>query len=123
AEFIVVCFQKYGTKCNNDEQRGQNSPLDFVRLQNPHACTISKKNHPIAIFQLYVGHECLVFEILRSDFIHKSLELFIADPRHTFCGVGIKDDVDKLYDHHGLRVGRIADLNDLARMATNGIQV
>ncbi|KAL7082016.1 hypothetical protein ACP275_14G074300 [Erythranthe tilingii] len=76
-----------------------------------------QEDHPIAVLQLCVGHDCLVFQILRSDFIPKSLQLFLADPRHTFCGVGIKDDVDKLYDHHGLRVGRIADLNNLARMS------
>ncbi|EYU45731.1 hypothetical protein MIMGU_mgv1a021785mg [Erythranthe guttata] len=76
-----------------------------------------QEDHPIAVLQLCVGHDCLVFQILRSDFIPKSLQVFLADPRHTFCGVGIKDDVDKLYDHHGLRVGRIADLNDLARMS------
>ncbi|XP_012837885.1 PREDICTED: Werner Syndrome-like exonuclease [Erythranthe guttata] len=55
---------------------------------------------------------------LLIDFIPVSLHAFLADPRHTFCGVGIKDDVDKLYDHHKLRVRKIADLNDLARLAT-----
>ncbi|EYU37104.1 hypothetical protein MIMGU_mgv1a020401mg [Erythranthe guttata] len=65
-----------------------------------------------------IGNRCLIFQLLHADFIPVSLHAFLADPRHTFCGVGIKDDVDKLYDHHKLRVRKIADLNDLARLAT-----
>ncbi|EYU28991.1 hypothetical protein MIMGU_mgv1a025909mg [Erythranthe guttata] len=76
------------------------------------------ENHPIAILQLSIGNRCLIFQLLHADFIPVSLHAFLADPRHTFCGVGIKDDVDKLYDHHKLRVRKIADLNDLARLAT-----
>ncbi|EYU25844.1 hypothetical protein MIMGU_mgv1a024907mg, partial [Erythranthe guttata] len=80
-----------------------------------------REDHPIAILQLCVGNRCLVFQILHADFIPPLLHAFLIDPRHTFCGVGIKDDVDKLYSHHGLRVGRTSDLNDLARLAmTNG---
>ncbi|XP_012837882.1 PREDICTED: uncharacterized protein LOC105958418 [Erythranthe guttata] len=57
-----------------------------------------------------------VFDL--ADFIPVWLHPFLADPRHTFCGVSIKDDVDKLYDRHKLCVRKIADLNDLARLAT-----
>ncbi|EYU43504.1 hypothetical protein MIMGU_mgv1a026622mg [Erythranthe guttata] len=62
------------------------------------------ENHPIAILQLSIGNRCLIFQLLHADFIPVSLHAFLADPCHTFCGVGIKDD--------------IADLNDLARLAT-----
>ncbi|KAI3471482.1 hypothetical protein Pfo_031304 [Paulownia fortunei] len=56
--------------------------------------------------------------ILHADYIPPSLHAFLADPRHTFCGVGIQEDAKKLYDHHGLRVGSVADLNELARLAS-----
>ena len=75
-------------------------------------------DHPIAILQLCVGHHCLIFQILHADYIPPSLHAFLADPRHTFCGVGIQEDAKKLYDHHGLRVGSVADLNELARLAS-----
>ncbi|XP_012851108.1 PREDICTED: Werner Syndrome-like exonuclease [Erythranthe guttata] len=75
------------------------------------------EDHPVAILQLCIGNRCLIFQILHVDFIPPSLNTFLSDPRHTFCGVGIEDDVDRLYRHHGLRVGRILELNDLARLA------
>ncbi|XP_012854469.1 PREDICTED: exonuclease 3'-5' domain-containing protein 2-like [Erythranthe guttata] len=94
------------------EERGGCLDTEWLPNLNP------GENHPIAILQLSIGNRCLIFQLLHADFIPVSLHAFLADPRHTFCGVGIKDDVDKLYDHHKLRVRKIADLNDLARLAT-----
>ncbi|KAL0374580.1 UNVERIFIED_CONTAM: hypothetical protein Sradi_3373700 [Sesamum radiatum] len=75
-------------------------------------------DHPIAILQLCVGQHCLVIQLLHADCIPPSLYAFLADPRHVFCGVGVQEDVKKLYDHHGLTVVNTADLNDLASLAS-----
>lgn len=74
-------------------------------------------NHPVATLQLLVGVDCLIFQLLHADSIPQSLRVFLADPSNTFCGVGIKEDCDRLLDHHGLQVGSMADLNALALMA------
>ncbi|KAL2251024.1 Werner Syndrome-like exonuclease [Sesamum indicum] len=75
-------------------------------------------DHPVAILQLCVGQYCLIVQLLHADCIPPSLYGFLADPRHVFCGVGVQEDVKKLYDHHGLTVANTADLNDLARLAS-----
>ncbi|EYU43503.1 hypothetical protein MIMGU_mgv1a023177mg, partial [Erythranthe guttata] len=64
-----------------------------------------EKNHPIAILQLSIGNRCLIFQLFHANFIPVSLHAFLADPRHTFYGVLSKKT-------------KIADLNDLARLAT-----
>ncbi|KAL0346765.1 UNVERIFIED_CONTAM: hypothetical protein Scaly_1692500 [Sesamum calycinum] len=75
-------------------------------------------DHPIAILQLCVGQHCLIVQLLHADCIPPSLHAFLADPRHVFCGVGVQEDVNKLFDHHGLIVGNTGDLNELARLAS-----
>ncbi|KAK4428791.1 hypothetical protein Salat_1179000 [Sesamum alatum] len=76
------------------------------------------EDHLVAVLQLCVGQHCLIFQLLHADYIPASLHAFLADPRHTFCGVGIQEDVRKLYDHHGLWVRNVTNLNEL--MARSG---
>ncbi|KAG8376244.1 hypothetical protein BUALT_Bualt09G0042900 [Buddleja alternifolia] len=71
-------------------------------------------DHPVAIIQLCIGHHCLIFQLLHADCIPHALHAFLGDPRFTFCGVGVQEDVKKLYDHHGLRVESTMDLNEVA---------
>ncbi|KAL0345993.1 UNVERIFIED_CONTAM: hypothetical protein Sradi_4430600 [Sesamum radiatum] len=71
----------------------------------------------IVVLQLCVGHHYLIVQLLHADGIPLSLYAFLADPRHVFCGVGVQEDMMKLYDHHGLTVVNTADLNELARLA------
>ena len=69
---------------------------------------------PTALLQLCVGRRCLVFQILRADYIPDSLFDFLADERFTFVGVGIGDDAAKLRAGYGLEVGCAEDLRGLA---------
>ncbi|EYU31502.1 hypothetical protein MIMGU_mgv1a020737mg [Erythranthe guttata] len=101
-------------KFHNDFEKNLVIGLDTEWLPNLNP----GEDHPIAILQLSIGNRCLIFQLLHRDFIPASLRAFLADPRHTFCGVGIKDDVEKLYNHHKLHVLKIADLNDLARQTS-----
>ncbi|KAL0338870.1 UNVERIFIED_CONTAM: hypothetical protein Sangu_1409100 [Sesamum angustifolium] len=84
-----------------------------------HASFVRGEDSPVAVLQLCVGQQCLIYELLHTDSIPASLHEFLADPRHTFYGVGVKDDVRKLYNHQGLRVTNTVDLNELITRFTN----
>ncbi|KAK7294617.1 hypothetical protein RJT34_17506 [Clitoria ternatea] len=70
--------------------------------------------NPVATLQLCVGPSCLVFQILHAPFISQSLASFLSDPNHTFFGVGIEEDVEKLLEDYSLRVSNAVDLRPLA---------
>ncbi|TVU35181.1 hypothetical protein EJB05_17058, partial [Eragrostis curvula] len=69
---------------------------------------------PVAVLQLCADHRCLVFQILRADYVPYELSRFLADARFTFVGVGVMDDAAKLWAGYGLQVGSVADLRGLA---------
>ncbi|KAG0539311.1 hypothetical protein BDA96_03G312300 [Sorghum bicolor] len=69
---------------------------------------------PVAVLQICVDHRCLVFQILRADYVPDALSRFLADHRFTFVGVGIGDDVAKLGAGYGLWVASAVDLRELA---------
>ncbi|KAG2591462.1 Werner Syndrome-like exonuclease [Panicum virgatum] len=69
---------------------------------------------PVAVLQVCVGRRCLVFQILRADYVPDALSCFLADRRFAFVGVGIRDDVAMLRDGYGLEVSRAVDLRRLA---------
>ncbi|XP_051194554.1 3'-5' exonuclease-like [Lolium perenne] len=68
----------------------------------------------VALLQICVGRRCLVFQILRADYIPDTLHDFLEDDRFTFVGVGIHGDVGKLRHEYGLEVGSWQDLRYLA---------
>ncbi|XP_058741793.1 uncharacterized protein LOC131614188 [Vicia villosa] len=68
----------------------------------------------VAVLQLCIGEECLIFQILHASFIPKSLNDFLGNKNHKFVGVGIKDDVDKLLRDFSLQVVTFVDLRTLA---------
>ncbi|OEL27077.1 hypothetical protein BAE44_0011904 [Dichanthelium oligosanthes] len=74
------------------------------------------RNHkaPVAVLQLCVGRRCLVFQILRADYVPDALVGFLADDRITFVGVGVHNDAAKLREGYGLEVARAVDLRRLA---------
>ncbi|XP_073151085.1 3'-5' exonuclease-like [Henckelia pumila] len=58
--------------------------------------------NPPATLQLCVGSRCLIFQLIHSPGIPTSLAGFLSDPNHTFVGVGINDDLEKLQETHGI---------------------
>ncbi|BFG29197.1 hypothetical protein CerSpe_154710 [Prunus speciosa] len=66
--------------------------------------------NPVAILQLCVGHNCLIFQLCYCDRIPKCLFDFLANPSFTFVGVGVQEDVLKLADDYGLEVANSVDL-------------
>jgi ribonuclease D len=71
-------------------------------------------DNPVAIIQLCINRQCLVFQILRASFIPQSLVEFLENQGNTFVGVGIREDVEKLLRDHSLRVANFVELCTLA---------
>ncbi|KAK4268667.1 hypothetical protein QN277_025287 [Acacia crassicarpa] len=71
-------------------------------------------DNPVAILQLCVGSRCLIFQILHAPNIPQSLINFLGNSNHTFVGVGIEEDVEKLVCDYELSVATFVDLRDLA---------
>ena len=76
--------------------------------------TNPNSQNPVATLQLCVGLSCLVFQILHSPYIPQSLVDFLSSADHTFVGVGIRGDVEKLLEDYSLRVENCEDLRRLA---------
>jgi ribonuclease D len=71
-------------------------------------------DNPVAVIQLCINRQCLVFQILRASFIPQSLVEFLENQGNTFVGVGIREDVEKLLRDHSLRVANFVELCTLA---------
>lgn len=56
----------------------------------------------------------LIFQILHAPNIPQSLINFIGNSNHTFVGVGIKEDVEKIVCDYKLSVAMFVDQGDLA---------
>ncbi|XP_026410900.1 Werner syndrome ATP-dependent helicase homolog [Papaver somniferum] len=69
--------------------------------------------YPAAILQLCVGRRCLIFQILRSDKVPRSLHWFLEDENLRFVGVGIEDVAFKLEMDFDICLGKAVDLRDL----------
>ncbi|XP_043708149.1 Werner Syndrome-like exonuclease [Telopea speciosissima] len=70
--------------------------------------------HNVAVLQLCVEGNCLIFQLLYADQIPTSLINFLKNPSLTFVGVGIQGDVEKLLEDHELNVVNTVDLRSLA---------
>ncbi|XP_034197777.1 Werner Syndrome-like exonuclease, partial [Prunus dulcis] len=69
--------------------------------------------NPVATLQLCVGHSCLIFQLRYAPRLPKCLFDSLGDPRFTFVGVGIGEDVRKLMDDYGLVEANFVDLRVL----------
>ncbi|XP_044504370.1 Werner Syndrome-like exonuclease [Mangifera indica] len=72
------------------------------------------EDNPIAILQLCVGHRCLIFQLMQAPGIPQSLVNFLTNGNYSFVGVGIHNDVEKLYENYQLHVVNVFDLRDWA---------
>ncbi|MED6201268.1 hypothetical protein PIB30_093234 [Stylosanthes scabra] len=84
--------------------------LDIEWRPNTHR----NSNNPAATLQLCVANRCLVFQILHSPSVPQSLVDFLVNEGHTFLGVGIEEDVEKLLEDYNLNVKNFVDLSSLA---------
>lgn len=75
---------------------------------------ITDCDHSAAVLQLCVGRSCLVYQILHSPTIPRKLREFLGDPGYTFVGAGIRNDVQRLWEDHRLRVANVRELGPWA---------
>ncbi|KAL0428433.1 UNVERIFIED_CONTAM: hypothetical protein Slati_3018100 [Sesamum latifolium] len=71
--------------------------------------------NPAATLQLCVGRRCLIFQLIYSPFVPSAIVDFLANPRYTFVGIGIEQDLEKLEEDYELGFNtRTVDLRSLA---------
>ncbi|KAL7138297.1 hypothetical protein ABFS83_10G153100 [Erythranthe nasuta] len=66
--------------------------LDIEWLPN----TTRGQQNPAATLQLCVGRCCLVYQLIHSPYLPIQLTRFLSFSRHTFVGVEVKSDLEKL---------------------------
>ncbi|XP_058741771.1 3'-5' exonuclease-like [Vicia villosa] len=71
-------------------------------------------DNPVAVLQLCVDRECLVFQILHAPYVPDSLVAFLENQNNTFVGVGVGEDVEKLLRDYTLHVANFVKLCTLA---------
>ncbi|KAF3438669.1 hypothetical protein FNV43_RR21433 [Rhamnella rubrinervis] len=68
-----------------------------------------------ATLQLCINDKCLIVQLFYIDYIPQSLKDFLMNPKFTFVGVGVGDDIDKLRTEYGLPCMRSADIREMAK--------
>ncbi|XP_077231961.1 uncharacterized protein LOC143865525 [Tasmannia lanceolata] len=76
----------------------------------------------VAVLQLCIGGKCLVLQIFYMVSIPLSLKRFLLDPKFTFVGIGIGDDVSKLMLDYGLNVCSVIDIGELGMVKGYRVQ-
>ncbi|XP_055814871.1 3'-5' exonuclease-like [Solanum dulcamara] len=75
--------------------------------------------NPVATIQLCVGDYCIIYQIIHSNNIPRRLRKFLKNDDYRFVGVGIRSDVDKLWEDYGLEVSNTVDLREWAAEELN----
>ncbi|KAK8934556.1 hypothetical protein KSP39_PZI015176 [Platanthera zijinensis] len=106
---------------------------DILRLRNEYHLIVgidvewrpsrSRMQNPTALLQICVDHRCLLFQLLHADYIPHSLKEFLSNPRFTFVGVGINEDIERLVEDSGLMVQNAVDLRELAVQMTGRLEM
>ncbi|OEL33112.1 hypothetical protein BAE44_0005870 [Dichanthelium oligosanthes] len=68
----------------------------------------------MAVLQLCMGRRCLVFQIVHANYVPAALRAFLASPDHTFVGVAVDGDVERLFYDCKLVVTSAVDLRHVA---------
>ncbi|KAG6424642.1 hypothetical protein SASPL_115060 [Salvia splendens] len=73
--------------------------------------------YPAATLQLCVCLRCLIFQLIHSPSVPPPLVDFLANPNHTFVGIGIEADLEKLEEDYefGFNTNAV-DLRGLAAL-------
>ncbi|KAL5729211.1 exodeoxyribonuclease I [Ranunculus cassubicifolius] len=99
-----------------------NSPT-IIGLDIEWRPSFSSCTPPISTLQLCTSTKCLIFQLLHAPSIPNSLFHFLNNPNFCFVGVGIKEDVDKLWRNNGLYVRNFRDLREMAVEKTGRVEL
>ncbi|CAI9278718.1 unnamed protein product [Lactuca saligna] len=78
-----------------------------VEWRPHHNPSMSNKS---ATLQLCIDKKCLIIQLFYVDEIPMSLKWFLLNPRFTFVGVEVDEDILKLKNEYGLDCSRSADV-------------
>ncbi|KAG8372177.1 hypothetical protein BUALT_Bualt12G0039300 [Buddleja alternifolia] len=81
---------------------------NFIRHQQP---------NPAATLQLCVGRCCLIYQLIHSPYFPCRLIEFLSYSNHTFVGIEVKSDLEKLQRDY--RIGHNAKAVDLRNLAAD----
>ncbi|KAI3838303.1 hypothetical protein MKX03_015938 [Papaver bracteatum] len=84
--------------------------IEWVRILEDN----QNQRNKIAVLQLCLENQCLIFQFFGCDKIPESLASFLNDKRIIFVGSGIDQDARKLWVDYGLSVARSEELGGLA---------
>ncbi|MED6206370.1 hypothetical protein PIB30_026075 [Stylosanthes scabra] len=71
-------------------------------------------NNKAATLQLCIDDKCLILQLFYIDNLPLSLKNFLMNPKFTFAGVEVADDISKISDDYVLNCGVHADIRELA---------
>ncbi|KAI3444280.1 hypothetical protein Pfo_000945 [Paulownia fortunei] len=73
--------------------------------------------NPAATLQLCVGRCCLIYQLIHSPYFPFQLIQFLSYSNHTFVGIGVRSDLEKLQRDY--RIGYHAKAVDLRGLAAD----
>lgn len=79
--------------------------------------SINRIQNPVATLQLCVDRRCLMYQLIYSSYIPHHLVEFLSNQDHTFVGVGIASDLEKLRKNYGF--GYNVNAVDLSKLAVD----
>ncbi|MED6206368.1 hypothetical protein PIB30_026073 [Stylosanthes scabra] len=68
-----------------------------------------------ATLQLCIDDKCLIVQLFYIDNLPLSLKNFLINPKFTFVGIEVGDDISKITNEYGLNCGARADIRELAK--------
>ncbi|KAI3719958.1 hypothetical protein L6452_20864 [Arctium lappa] len=93
-----------------------NHPTVVVGLDvewRPHP--IRSKSNKSATLQLCIDTKCLILQLFYMDEIPESLKTFLLNPKFTFVGIEVDEDILKLKNEYGLDCSKSADIREVAK--------
>ncbi|KAJ0462277.1 putative DNA helicase [Helianthus annuus] len=82
-----------------------------VEWRPHHIRSMSNKS---ATLQLCIDTKCLILQLFYMDEIPESLKSFLLNPKFTFVGIEVEDDILKLKNEYGLDCSKSADIRAAA---------
>ncbi|KAL2928878.1 Werner syndrome ATP-dependent helicase [Bienertia sinuspersici] len=105
---IVTCCPTVVTSwINHIRNQKPNHPFSLAGLD-------TEWLHPIAILQLCVGPNCLIYQLIHTPWVPSVLEDFLGDPHYTFTGLGISGDSKMLSKDYKLELSCLMDVGKVA---------
>jgi ribonuclease D len=85
------------------------APVKCVGLDCEFTTPRDKPHQRVALLQLSVAFEVLLFQLCWADHVPQLLRDFLGDPTNKFCGAAISNDV-RMLSPYGIQIASVHDL-------------